>query len=490
MVSILLSPITTPLGGSIPDANAQASGATSSNSKNIKSDIVVEANEIVLQGEISAIDFEKKQFTLQVSSFALPSGKTSRFAAPKPKTIVLTGQTSVHRRGAVTEKIAVDAMQTGLYVLVVGRDSGSGEPLTARDVALWSRVEGNTFLLGNPVAPAAVSPSTNQTVKTATRQVRNELKYGNFEQFDDKKRLVGWSLPGGKNIKLVQEGGNHYVAVSSDDLAQYRSFGIKVRARADWKVIRLSARLSTRGMQPGEQIWENAHVGITFEDATGKVLNYGAPAGLSVDSDWKRVSITNMVPPGTQNLYIDAGNWGRAGTVFIDDIVVEANPSFEARDIAPSFPEGTFEKVDDSGNPDGWDSAQAFGVQVLEENGNHYLRLTNRDPGASAFIHGFFKLDPEWRMVRVRSRLRVKDLKMGAQPWEIARLGYVFTDEAGNQAGDYTNSPGVDADTDWKVIEIVAPVHPGAALIKLTPILNNATGVLDIDDIVVEPVWK
>lgn len=489
-VCMVLGAMMSPFADLPQHADAQAPKAETSSTKNIKSDVVVEAKEIVLQGEISAIDFTKSQLTLQVSAFALPTGKTSRLATPKPKTIMLTGQTAVHRRGAISEKIALEAMQTGLQALVVGRDTGSGQPLTARDIALWSRVEGDSFLLGDPVAPTPVPPPTTQTVGTVARQPRNELKQGDFEQVDDKKQLVGWSLPISKNVTLMQERDNNYISVSSEDLTQHRSFGVKLQAKPDWKVIRLSARLSTRGLQVGEQTWQNAHVGITFEDAMSNVITYGAPAGLDTDSDWKRVSSTNPVPPGTQYLYIDAGNWGRAGTVLVDDIVIEANPTFEARDILPGFAEGTFEKADGSGNPDGWDSAQAFGATVLEENGNHFLRLTNRDPGASAFIHGFFKLDPEWRMVRVRSRLRVNGLKMGKQPWEIARLGYVFTDEAGNQVGDFTNSPGADGDTDWKVIEIVAPVHPGAALIKLTPILNNATGVMDIDDVVVEPVWK
>jgi hypothetical protein len=487
---MLLSAATTPIGILRQDANAQASRPNTNSGKSIKSDVAIEAKEILLQGEISAIDFTKNQLTLQVSSFVLPKGKTSRLSMPKPKTIVLTEQTSVHRRGAVAEKIALESMQTGLYALVVGHDTGSGQPLTARDIALWNRVEGDKFLIGEVVVPAEAPTPKVQTTSTAARQVRNELKQGNFEQLDDRNQLVGWNLPSGSNIKLVHEGGNHFVRVSSDDLTQPRSFGVVLRAKPEWKTIRLSARLSTQGLRVGAESWQNGHVGIAFHGADGKVRTYGIPAGLSTDSDWKRVSIVNEVPPGTHSLYIDAGNWGPAGTVSIDDIVVEANPASSARDILPGFPEGTFEKIDNDGNPDGWDLARALGVELQEENGNHFLRLSNQTPGASAFTDALFKLDPEWRMVRVRSRLRVKDLKVGAKPWEIARLGYVFADEAGVQVGDFTNSPGADADTDWKVIEIVSPVHVGATTIKLTPLLNNATGVMDIDDIVVEPVWK
>lgn len=119
--------------------------------------------EIQLDGEVSAFDLVKRRCTIQVRSFSLPNGKSTRLAAPKAKIIALPGNVSVLRRGAPNGRVFIMDIKIGDSISVIGGDRGSGTMLTARTVLLRQI----------PVAPARVATKPPQSTLSGPAYVED-----------------------------------------------------------------------------------------------------------------------------------------------------------------------------------------------------------------------------------------------------------------------------------------------------------------------------
>jgi hypothetical protein len=101
--------------------------------------LVIGAGEIQLEGKVRTISTVHKTFVLDVVSFTLPNGKTSKLAAPKPKTITVSAGTLLHWRDDVQHKPTLSDLKPGDLVAVIGKDAGTGGVLPAREVAVSKR---------------------------------------------------------------------------------------------------------------------------------------------------------------------------------------------------------------------------------------------------------------------------------------------------------------------------------------------------------------
>lgn len=108
------------------------------------------AGEIRFDGTLVSYDEAQKKLVMNVVSFTLPSGKSSRLAEPKPKMILLTPQTKSEIFGSRETRLAA-VMQAGVVVAVIGPDSGSGKDVPARLVLVQAA----------PVAAAPAAPNTD-----------------------------------------------------------------------------------------------------------------------------------------------------------------------------------------------------------------------------------------------------------------------------------------------------------------------------------------
>jgi tetratricopeptide (TPR) repeat protein len=98
-------------------------------------DLSLQAGEIRFDGTVSAVNLEASTLVVSVSSFTLPSGKTSTLAAPKPKTILL-GEAKIFDSGVAEHELSKGDLKPGLKVVVIGKDAGSGKDVPARIVAM------------------------------------------------------------------------------------------------------------------------------------------------------------------------------------------------------------------------------------------------------------------------------------------------------------------------------------------------------------------
>jgi hypothetical protein len=124
----------------------------------------VGSDEIRIDGRISKVILGAKQLTLEVDSFTLPTGKASRVTPPKLKTVLIGHGSTIHVRGDVTRNLELGDLRPARMSLSWGRDSGSGNPLTARFLAAWNRQNGGQFNYDLArTGTSAVSPSRPTT---------------------------------------------------------------------------------------------------------------------------------------------------------------------------------------------------------------------------------------------------------------------------------------------------------------------------------------
>lgn len=100
--------------------------------KPVRQPVVVNAGEIRLDGIVSVVDVDARMLVIDVISFTLPNGKTSKLAVPKPKTIRITAETILQSNRQDASKPMMSDLKSGTAISVIGADAGSGKDLTAR----------------------------------------------------------------------------------------------------------------------------------------------------------------------------------------------------------------------------------------------------------------------------------------------------------------------------------------------------------------------
>jgi hypothetical protein len=155
---------------------------------------------------------------------------------------------------------------------------------------------------------------------------------------------------------------------------------------------------------------------------------------------------------------------------------------------APVLPNGSFEQV--SGElPDGWTSGQPERVKVIEEGGNHFVRVTIDKPKQTAILSRPLAIDPAWKRLTIRARFRAKDLKLGEEGWHEPRVALFFANGAGEHVGPWPDVPRLREDAaEWVEREVTVDVPDGAAKLDVQCAVFSAQGVVDFDDVTVTPV--
>src|SRR5213075_1276089 len=107
----------------------------------------------------------------------------------------------------------------------------------------------------------------------------------------------------------------------------------------------------------------------------------------------------------------------RAPTPAAPEAAVTAAAAAASSSIPAAAVEGASDDMEDSdaksGLPRGWNVQARYKPQVslLNEGGNHFLRLTNPDASKIVFVDRKIMLDPSWVAVTVSARMRSTDFK-------------------------------------------------------------------------------
>ncbi|MDQ3814516.1 MAG: hypothetical protein M3347_11265 [Armatimonadota bacterium] len=314
---------------------------------------------------------------------------------------------------------------------------------------------------------------------------------GTFEELDQDGFPIGWRRPKNRRVQIIEEKGNHFLRLTNDDPSAEVFLDSYWKLDPQWQGIKVSARLRAQHLKTGKQPWYNARLGYGYTDATGKTVGpYLQCPELNQDSDWKTVSVRSTIPAGALYLHLRAYLQQATGTFDLDDIRITEDTSLNLPRLLlrAGFPEGKFEEIDDQGEPAGWKLKGRRGVELIAEDGNHFLRLANANPSATVAADSSFKLDPLWKAMHIRVRMRARDLEIGANPLDVAQLRYTFEDAEHTKLGRFPPLLALQQDADWTTLEAKVLIPEGAFLIRLMPMLQNATGVVDIDDIAIDPI--
>ncbi len=126
-------------------------------------------------------------------------------------------------------------------------------------------------------------------------------------------------------------------------------------------------------------------------------------------------------------------------------------------------------------------------VQILSENGNRFVRLTNDDPEKTVFVDQKLPVDPAWKALTVTARMRAINFHAGKLASQDGRVAFAFRDDADKRVGNWPPVPTVRADSPWVERVVTVDVPAGAKTLYLQMAIFNATGTVDFDDVKVIP---
>jgi hypothetical protein len=124
----------------------------------------VKAGEIRLDGTVRSVDASANIVVMDATTYGLPNGKSTRLTAPKTKNVEIGTATRLHVRGDEKRAVSISSLLPGTFLIVIGKDAGSGKNLPAREIAVWEQEKSGKYFFG----PAATPPKTKIETKPVT----------------------------------------------------------------------------------------------------------------------------------------------------------------------------------------------------------------------------------------------------------------------------------------------------------------------------------
>ncbi|MEZ6123699.1 MAG: hypothetical protein R3C49_11045 [Planctomycetaceae bacterium] len=152
-------------------------------------------------------------------------------------------------------------------------------------------------------------------------------------------------------------------------------------------------------------------------------------------------------------------------------------------------PNGTFESdADDDHWPDGWATAQD--AAWIEEQSNHFLRLTSPAADRMVMLYQEINLPDGLQAIQLTWKQRITNLKVGKNSWFDARIMLEFLDADRQKVVPTPSAPATRNDTDgWEEKRTQFLVPEGARILKFMPCLFRVnSGTFDLDDVSLQAI--
>lgn len=357
---------------------------------------------------------------------------------------------------------------------------------------------------------------------------KNLVTNGDFEQVDDDGAAVGWDRFKKHFAEVAEEDGNKFLRITSSAEGTQPMVSQKVTVPEGTEKVWVSVRMRTAKINIGTEGYENPRVQMSHYDAEGKLLGYGWSPKLLKDSDW--VTISNWYPlkEGAHSIGLGCGFNNSTGVADFDNLIVSLtgpaeegdNEPAEASDAAKQgeaktddkpalgsdenpvrtdavtaapggdglrpgnlVQNGDFTQTEASGSPTAWTHYKAHFAELIEEDGNTFLRIRNDNKASSKRMSQRIEIPEGLDRVHVSVRMRGKDLDVGEKAYQNARVQMAHFDAEGKLLG-YSWSPKLTEDAeDWLTIANWYPLKTGAKYVGLSVGFIESTGVADFDDI-------
>lgn len=320
------------------------------------------------------------------------------------------------------------------------------------------------------------------------------LANGTFEKTQHvlgKNIPLGWSMNENVDASVLAEDGQRFCRIVSPTGGDVAMIWQRVKLLPGWKLLRLESRLRVKQVEPGEKPWEGARLFHQFEnDKSERIGDYPSIPVVRQPGDWITLRTTLATRGEASHLRVSPGLQGASGTMDVQWVRLLAfdQPADAMVSLENVKKAGSFEESPPGELPAGWDRASASAT-VESEGGSRFLRIVATAPEGVSPCRMLVRLPDGARKLRVEGRMRTRDFQRGAKEWEDARIDLQFLDDGLQRVGSYVGVPNLRENTpEWKAVSVMLDVPEGATCVGVSPKLLNATGTLDVDDIVVEVV--
>ena len=342
----------------------------------------------------------------------------------------------------------------------------------------------------------------NPVAWSAPAGEENVFPQGRFDLIQDEETKPGapvgsslpktwklWSRRQLKQVALVDDEGNRWLRIVNGDGKQSVGLMSRLKLQPSWKYLTVSAKMTTKDLQRGREVWQTARISLTFEnDQKQRVGTYTAVPELNADSPWQDVGVELTVPQGATYLKVEPGLYNATGELGIDDIQIAAEDKVPSA-VGGTFPNGAFDAMRSKAKLLSlwhlWRPQDNAQVNLEHDVDNRWLEISNNDTTKSVGVVARLKLDPSWKRVVIKTKMAARELKTGKAEWQTARIALQFEDAQNKKVGAFPPTLNVAEDTPWKSMELEIAVPQGVTYLKMEPGLYNATGVLGLDDITV-----
>jgi hypothetical protein len=352
---------------------------------------------------------------------------------------------------------------------------------------------------------------------TAGLSFAQSFDASDFESIPEGGWPQHWPQPVGASLQ--QEDGNSFMRMQSQEPGKMLMLYREIRIPEGAEAIEFSWKQRVTGLKRGVQSWFDARIMIEFLDGNRqKVGGKGPTPYQNRDTDgWESKSVKFNLPAGSALIKFMPCLFNvEAGTFDIDDVVFTAIPKLSAEEdpaqqrklaaaakIAQARTRALarFEKnggnliangsleVDSNndGQPDSWSKPKGD-MTYVNEAGNHFLRLQSDSADKMVMHYNKWDIPTGFEALRLSWDWRLTDIKKGKEPWHDARIIIKVMDSHGKQvaSGDTYSNRSTDG---WqsKSREMLVPKE-GVALEFMPTLFNVKSGVMDLDNIKIEPI--
>jgi len=318
----------------------------------------------------------------------------------------------------------------------------------------------------------------------------------------------GWGGVKEGGSREVEEG-NHFLRLESPEAGKMVMLYQEIPIPAGVEALEITWKQRVTGLKKGKNSWFDARLIMEFLDTERQKVS-PAPKPVATGRDtqgWEEKRAAFMVPPGATTLKFMASLFQvETGILDIDDLIIrpadpvpiqkaaaeaEAKRAEEMASKLASRQAKAAQVLATNGSliPGGDFEAAAGKKNIIEEEGNHFLRLETKEPGKMEMDYRTVDIPAGVQALELTWKHRVTGLVKGEKPWFDARILMEWKDAAGKNMPHKPSPSYAQRDTEGWVEKSTSFLVPeGAASLVLMPSMFQAkAGVYDLDNLVLKP---
>ncbi len=129
-----------------------------------------------------------------------------------------------------------------------------------------------------------------------------------------------WKLSDKAEIRALDT--NKYLHLNVPTLVMYTK---DIAIDPSWKTLTTSVRMQVKGFKQGPEAWSMVRVAASFLGADGHASYPGMAQKSGDTAGWEKVEVTQQIPAGAVQYKVQLANFGAAGEVDFDDLVITAH---------------------------------------------------------------------------------------------------------------------------------------------------------------------